>query len=72
MSSSTRESDDRTGKVFLVLSDTECQCLVCDGVYTRDAASAGVHAYVLCYQKSRPARSRSDQRPSPSQVGYFS
>jgi len=51
MGSSTRESADRTGKVFLVLSDTECQCLVCDGVYMRDAASAGVHANVLCFQQ---------------------
>lgn len=51
MGSSTTESFDRTGKVFLVLSNSECQCLVCDGVYTRDAAGAGVHAYVLCYQK---------------------
>jgi hypothetical protein len=58
MRSPTSKSADRTGKVFLVLSNTECQCLVCDGVYTRDAASAGAHAYVLCYRKSHPVRSR--------------
>ncbi len=51
MPSSISKNTDRTGKVFLVLSDTECQCLVCEGVYTRDDASAGAHAYAICYQK---------------------
>jgi hypothetical protein len=51
MPSSISKNTDRTGKVFLVLSNTECQCLVCGGVYSRDAAGAGVHAFVLCYQK---------------------
>jgi len=52
MCSSTSKSTDRTGKVFLVLSNTECQCLVCDGVYTRDAAGARVHACAVLPEKA--------------------
>ncbi len=37
---------DRIGKVFIVLSQDLRQCLICGGIFTRQAASE--HATVLC------------------------
>ncbi len=37
---------DQIGKVFLVVGQDVRQCLICDGVFTRQAASE--HSTVLC------------------------
>ncbi|MGA9899682.1 MAG: hypothetical protein WBQ09_16400 [Terriglobales bacterium] len=38
---------DQIGKVFIALSQDMHQCLICEGVFTRHAASE--HANVACY-----------------------
>lgn len=37
---------DQTGKVFTVVGQDVRQCLICEGVFTRQAASE--HAKVVC------------------------
>ena len=57
-----KTTPDRIGKVFLVLSDIECLCLICDGVFTRGASGAGVHANVGCHPKMNDVSFRKDAK----------
>jgi hypothetical protein len=43
--------DDRIGKVFVALDHGMRKCLVCDQVFTRQAASK--HADVVCFRRKR-------------------
>jgi hypothetical protein len=42
---------DQTGKAFMVLCQGMRQCLVCDEIFTRQAAAA--HAVTVCYPRDR-------------------
>jgi hypothetical protein len=44
-------SGDRVGKVFVALSDGMRLCLICEGVFTRQAAAE--HARTVCYPLER-------------------
>ena len=43
-------SADQIGKVFIVVGQDMRQCLICDGVFTRQ--SAAEHAKVACYPQA--------------------
>jgi len=48
---SDRLADDRTGKVFMMLSHDTRKCLVCEQVFTREVSRD--HAKVACYPTKR-------------------
>ena len=48
---------DRVGKVFIVVGQDVRRCLVCDGLFTRQAAAE--HATTVCHP------SEADQASSP-------
>jgi hypothetical protein len=43
---------DRIGKVFYVINQNLRQCLICDGVFPREAAAE--HAGTLCFPSQKP------------------
>lgn len=40
-------SDDQIGKVFIVVGQDMRQCLICDGVFTKQGSA--VHADAVCH-----------------------
>ena len=47
----TSVRSDRIGKVFRVLDRDVRQCLICDGLFTRQAAA--LHSVKACFQSQR-------------------
>lgn len=43
---------DRIGKVFYVINHDLRQCLICDGVFPREAAAE--HAGTVCFPSQKP------------------
>jgi hypothetical protein len=56
---------DQTGKAFMVLGQGMRQCLVCDEIFTRQAAAA--HAVIVCYPLTRDLEIAIDGR---ARLGY--
>ena len=52
-------SADQIGKVFVVVGQDERKCLICDGVFTRQDASA--HANGLCMPQRAKLASSNEQ-----------
>ena len=52
-------STDRVGKVFVALGQGMRKCLICDGVFLRQGASA--HANVVCVPQGEGIRCRSSR-----------
>jgi hypothetical protein len=44
-------NSEQVGKVFLALATDLRQCLVCDGLFTREAGAK--HAITLCYPPTK-------------------
>ena len=44
-------NDEVIGKIFVALSQDMRQCLICDGVFTKQGAAA--HAGAACYPSNR-------------------
>ena len=58
---------DRIGKVFYVINHDLRQCLICDGVFPREAAAE--HAGTVCLPSQKPQEGFLVGHPLSSRIG---